>query len=99
MLPRLALLLAGLVLAGTMPAAGAPGECVATPEKHQSHRFDNGQYLYLKHPADATKTDISNIGIWDETNGRADLQVEDCRLASGSVAYEADRQAAGLPLV
>lgn len=99
MLPRLAFLLAGLVLAGTMPAAGAPGDCIATPEKHQFLRFDNGQYLYVKHPTDATKTDVSHIGIWDETNGREDLQVEDCHLASGPVSYKADRQAAGLPLV
>lgn len=99
MLPRLALLLAGLVLAGTMPAAGAPGDCVTKPDQDETIAIGGGQYLYLKHPADATKTDVSLLGIWEETNGRGHLQTEDCKDASGGTVYRGDKHSAAIPLV
>lgn len=103
MFPRLALLTLGLVLAGTMTAAGAPGTCVSEPDKHETFvsPLNNKQYVYLVQGqlgSEASNTKVTSIGIWEETNGVDHLQTEDCRSTTGARLYSADRKVVGAPL-
>lgn len=103
MLPRIALILAGLVLAGTIPAAGAPGDCVTTPDEQETFvsPLNGKQYVYVVQGGlngGASGTKVAHIGIWEESNGVDHLQTEDCRSASGTRVYPADRKVAGAPL-
>ena len=91
LLPRLSLLLACLVLAGTglLPTTTAENEDCRSPPREEDfkHPLKEDFYLYLPEGDE----DRSKFGWWQNVNHRPGLQTEGCSV-DDIVVYTADKQ-------
>lgn len=99
MLPRLTVLLLGLVLAGAAPAGAATPEGCDTNPPNQGLSWSQvkpGYYVFVDHK-DGQAAD--KIGFWKETNGVQGLQTVGCVHDEGYTIYDADTAERGVVLL
>lgn len=93
LLPRVTLIAACLVLAGTgaLTTASAVNEdCQSPPHDEDLRHPSKGFYLYIPDDMDDAE-DRARFGWWQEKNGRDGLQLASCSVGD-ILMYEADKQ-------